>query len=86
VFEEVGEAGSAGALVERADVVPEVYGYEGEAVVFVGEDDETVGQGELFVLELGDLEGLGRGEIVGGAGDGGEGEAGEKGGGLKAVE
>jgi hypothetical protein len=50
VFEEVGEAGAAGTLVERADVVPEVDGYEGQAVVFVREDDEAVGQGELFVL------------------------------------
>jgi hypothetical protein len=86
VLEEVGKAGAAGTLVERADVVPEVDGYEGEAVVFVSEDDEAVGQGELFVLELGDFEGLGRGEIVGGVGDGGEGEAGEKSGELKAVE
>jgi hypothetical protein len=86
VFEEVGEAGAAGTLVEGADVVPEVDGYQGQTMVFVGEDDEAVGEGELFVLELGDFEGLGRGEIVGGAGDGGEGEAGEKSGGLKAVE
>ena len=78
VFEEVGEAGAAGTLVERADVVPEIDGDEGQAVVFVREDDETVGQGELFVLEFGDLERLGRGEGVGGVGDGGEGEAGEK--------
>jgi hypothetical protein len=86
VLEEMGEAGAAGALVERADVVPEVDGYEGQAMVFVSEDDEAVGQGEFFVLELGDLEGLGRGEIVGSTGDGGEGEAGEKSGELKAVE
>ncbi len=85
VLEEVGEAGAAGTLVERADVVPEVDGYEGQAMIFVGEDDEAVGQGELFVLELGDLEGLGRGESVGGVGDGGEGEAGEKSGELQAV-
>jgi hypothetical protein len=74
VFEKVGEAGAAGALVEWADVVPEVYGYEWEAMVFVGEDDEAVGEGELFVFELGDLEGLCGGEGVGGVCDGGKGE------------
>jgi hypothetical protein len=85
VLEEVGKTGAAGTLVERADVVPEVDGYEGQAMVFVGEDDESVRQGELFVLELGDLEGLGRGKGVGCVRDGGEGEAGEKSGELKAV-
>jgi hypothetical protein len=69
VLEEVGEAGAAGTLVEWADVVPEVDCYEGQAVVFMREDDESVGQGEFFVLELGHLEGLSRGEIAGGAGD-----------------
>jgi hypothetical protein len=86
VLEEMGEASAAGTLVERADVVPEVDGDEGQAVIFVGEDDESVGQGELFVFKLGDLERLCCGEIVGGFGDGGEGEAGEKNGELKAVE
>jgi hypothetical protein len=50
-------------------VVPEVDGYEGQAMVFVGEDDEAVGQGELFVLQLGDLQGLGGRQSVGGVGD-----------------
>ena len=86
VLEEVSEAGAAGALVERADVVPKVDGYEGEAMVFVSEDDETVGQGELFVLELGDFEGLCGGEGVGGVCDGGEGEAGEKSGDFQAFD
>ena len=75
VLEEVGEAGAAGALVERADVVPEVDGDEGEAMVFVGEDDEAVGQGELFVFEFGDLERLGGGQSVGGVGGGCEGQS-----------
>ena len=75
VLEEVGEAGAAGALVERADVVPEVDGDERQAMVFVGEDDETVGHDELFVLEFGDLEGLGGRQSVGGVGDGCDGEA-----------
>jgi hypothetical protein len=75
VLEEVGEAGAAGTLVERADVVPEVDGYERQAMVFMREDDESVGQGELFVLQLRDLQGLGRGEIVRSPGDGCDGEA-----------
>ena len=66
VFEEVGEAGAAGALVERADVIPEVDGDEGEAVVFVHEDEEAVGHDEFFVLEFGDFEGLGGWKSVGG--------------------
>ena len=66
VLEEMGEAGAAGALVERADVIPEVDGDERQAMVFVGDDDETVGHDELFVLELGDLEGLGRWKRIGG--------------------
>ena len=56
MFEEVGEAGAAGALVEGADVVPEVDGDEGEAVVDVGDDGEAVGQGVLLELDLGELE------------------------------
>ena len=69
VFEEMGEAGAAGTLVERADVVPEIDGDEWQAVVFMREDDEAVGQGELFVLEFGDLEGLGGGEGIGSVGN-----------------
>ena len=67
VFEEMGEAGAAGALVERADVVPEVDGDEREAMVFVGDDDETVGHGELLELELRELEGRGWRERLRGA-------------------
>jgi hypothetical protein len=75
VFEEVGEAGAAGSLVERADVVPKVDGDERQAMVFVGEDDETVGHDELFVLEFGDLQGLGGRQSVGGVGYRRNGEA-----------
>jgi hypothetical protein len=78
VLEEVGEAGAAGTLVKRADVIPEVDGYEGQAMVFVGEDEEAVGECEFFVLEFGDLQGLGCGECVGCVGDGGESDAGGK--------
>jgi hypothetical protein len=67
VFEEMGEAGAAGALVEWADVVPEVDGDEREAMVFVGDDDETVGHGELLELELRELEGRGWRERLCGA-------------------
>ena len=62
VLEEVGEAGASGALVDRPDVVPEVDGDEGEAMVFVGEDDEAVGQFVLFVL-IRDLQGLAAGRV-----------------------
>ena len=78
VFEEVGEAGAASALVQRADVIPEVDGDEREAMVFVHEDDETVGHGVGFVLELGDLEGLGCREGVGGMSNGCKGETEEE--------
>jgi hypothetical protein len=61
VLEEVGEAGAAGTLVERADVVPEVDGDEREAVIFVGDDLEAVGEGVGLVLDLGELEGFGLG-------------------------
>ena len=85
VLEEVGEAGAAGTLVEGADVIPEVDGYERKAMVFVGEDDEAVRQGELFVLEFGDFEGLCGREGVCGVCDGGDGESGKKGGDLQAM-
>ncbi len=71
----MGEAGAAGTLVEWAYVVPEVDGYERQAMVFMQEDDESVRHGELFVLQLGDLQGLCRGEIVRSPGDGCDGEA-----------
>jgi hypothetical protein len=78
VLEEVGEAGAAGALVERADVVPEVDGYERESVVFVQEEDETIRHGELFVLEFRDLQRLGWRQSIRGAGDWCEGESEEE--------
>ena len=68
VFEEVGEAGAARALVERPDVVPEVDGDERETVVFVHDDDETVGHDEFLVLEFGDLQGPGGRQSVGSVG------------------
>jgi hypothetical protein len=70
VFEEMGEAGAAGALVERTNVIPEVNGDKGEVMVFVHEDEEAIGHDELFVLEFGDLEGLGRWKGVCGVDDG----------------
>ena len=77
VFKEVGEAGATGALIQRANVVPEVDGDEGEAVVLMGDDFQAVGEGVGFVFELGNFEGfggLGReeggGEEGGGCGEG----------------
>ncbi len=78
VLEEMGEAGAAGSLVERADVIPEVNGYEREAVVFVHEDDETVGHDVLFVLQLRDFERLRWWQSIGGVGKGCEGETEEE--------
>ena len=82
VLEEVGEAGAAGALVERADVIPEVDGDQRQAMVFVGEDDQAVGQREFLVLELGDLQRLCGREGVCCAGAGREGDAEEQRGGF----
>jgi hypothetical protein len=75
VLEEVGEAGAAGALIERPDVIPEIDGDEREAVVHMHEDDEAVGHGELFVFDFGNFEGLGGWKSVGSVGDGHKGEA-----------
>jgi len=72
VLEEMSEAGAAGALVEGADVIPEVDGDEREAMVFVHEDHETVGHDKFFALEFGGLEGLSRREVIGGICYGGE--------------
>ena len=82
VFEEMGEAGAAGALVERADVIPEVDGDEGKTVVFVHEDDEAVWQDELLVLQLRHFQGFGWRERVCCAGAGYEGDAEEQRGGC----
>ncbi len=78
VLEEMGEAGAASALVEGADVIPEVDGDERQAVVLMHQDDETVRHHEPFVLELGNLERLGRGERVGSTGDGCSNETGQQ--------
>jgi len=75
VLEEVGEASASCALVERTDVVPEIDSDEGQAVVFVHEDDETVGHDEFFVLEFRDFERLRWWESIGGAGEGCNGES-----------
>jgi hypothetical protein len=74
VLEEMGEPGAAGALVERTDVIPEVDGDEGEAVVDMHEDHEAVGHRELFVFEFGNLERLGCWERIGGIGEGRDGK------------
>ena len=42
VLEEVGEAGAAGLLVARADVVPEVHGDDGRGAVGAQQDPEAV--------------------------------------------
>jgi hypothetical protein len=64
VLEEVGEAGAACTLIERTDVVPEIDCDERQAMVFVSEDDEAVGEGVLIVFELGELQRLGGRQIV----------------------
>jgi hypothetical protein len=84
VFEEMGKAGTTRALVQRADVIPKVDGDQREAVIFMHDDDETVGHRELFVLELGNLQRLGSGEAVRSVSDGCDGERKQKRGGERA--
>ena len=48
VLEEMREAGAPGLFVLGADVVPDVDGGDGERVVLVDDDFETVGQRQLF--------------------------------------
>ena len=44
VFKEVGETGSAGLLVLRPDVIPDIHGDDRDVMVFVDDDVETVGE------------------------------------------
>src|ERR1035441_6796912 len=60
VLEEVREAGLAGLLVLRADVVPDADGHDGGLVVFVDDDREAVVEDEFFVWDV-DAGGLGEG-------------------------
>ena len=59
VLEEMSEAGAAGALVERPDVIPEIDRDQRQAMVFMRDDEKAVGQSVLFVLQLRNLERLG---------------------------
>ncbi len=52
VFEEVGEAGLAGLLVFRADVVPDVDGHDGGFVIFVHDDGEAIVEHEFLVGDI----------------------------------
>ena len=65
VLEQVGEAGQAGHLVGRADVVPDVDGHQRQALVFDQDHLQAVGQRVL-------VEGDGRdaGHVVAGGGSG----------------
>ena len=58
MLEEVGEAGPAGLLVLRADLVPQVHADERGGVVLVKDHVQAVGQGESLDLEVGDGPGL----------------------------
>ncbi len=59
VLEEVGEAGLAGLLVLRADVVPDVEGDDGRLVVLVDDQGQAVVEDEFLVgdVDLGRLGG-----------------------------
>jgi hypothetical protein len=52
VLEQVREAGAAGLLVRRADVIPDVHRRHRHALVLVQDDREPVGQAELCVRDL----------------------------------
>ena len=56
VLEQVREAGAAGLLVQRADVVPEVDSDQRQAMVFMRDDLQPVGQRVGLVLDLGQLQ------------------------------
>jgi hypothetical protein len=49
MFEEMREAGAAGALVLGADVIPDVDGDHRQLVIFVNDDIEPVAEGFLGV-------------------------------------
>jgi hypothetical protein len=56
VLEEVGEAGAPGALVQRADVVPQVDRDQRQPMIFPEDDLKSVRQRVLLILEIGNLE------------------------------
>ena len=47
VFEEMGEAGAAGLLARRPDVIPDVHRQQRDGVILVQDDLQPVGQCEL---------------------------------------
>ena len=49
VFEQMGKPGAATTLIARADVIPEVDGHQGHAVVFVHDHGEAVVEHEFFM-------------------------------------
>ena len=53
VFEQVSEAGEAGALIGRADVIPDIHGHERQTVVLEQNHIEAVGESVFFVVEFG---------------------------------
>ena len=57
VLEQVGEAGAAGPLARRSDVVPHVHGDKRHAVILVQDDAQSVGQSRLTVRNFKLLEG-----------------------------
>ena len=65
VLEEVGETGPPGFFVHGADVIPEVDGYQREAMVFIGQHLQAVRQLVLLVLDERYLQGF-TGRQVGG--------------------
>jgi hypothetical protein len=58
VLEQVGEPGLARPLVARADVIPEVDGYQREGRVAVQNDAQSVVQAVLGEGDVGGLEGM----------------------------
>jgi hypothetical protein len=51
-LEQVGEAGPAGGLIRRADVIPGVHGDQGEAMILAEDHLQAVRQSIFLELEL----------------------------------
>ncbi len=63
VLEQMREAGAALCLVHRPDVIPQVHGNQGQAMVLVQQHGQAIGQRVALIGERGHLQGLRRNEL-----------------------
>ena len=63
VLEQMREAGAALCLVHRPDVIPQINGNQGQAMVFVQQHGQAVWQRVTLIGEGGHLQGLRRNEL-----------------------